>query len=144
MLCTHFVNLKWFVLHPFLILSIALFSTWSETWRTRSFSMDASYWKVLYKPNNLIFWCGRYLEVFKFYIWSIIQLERFITETYIAEECLTFCLRYLDDDIDTSFTRLLRNIINVDSAQQNSDTKSSIGRLIGSCEMFNLNEITWR
>lgn len=35
--------------------------------------------------------------------------EGSIAERYIADECLTFCSRYLNDGVQTKFNRLTRN-----------------------------------
>jgi len=36
--------------------------------------------------------------------------EGSIAEGYLADECLTFCSRYLKDDVQTKFNKLPRNL----------------------------------
>lgn len=96
-----------------------------------------------------LFLYHRYFGVLKSYICSRSQLERsiaecYIFECYIAEECLTFYSKYLNDDVDIRLIRLSRNLDSIDSTLQNLDTQFSIDRPLGACELFTLTEIIWR
>ena len=50
----------------------------------------------------------RYLRILKSYVRNKAKPEGSIAEAYIADECLTFCSRYLNE-IDTKFNRIARN-----------------------------------
>ena len=51
----------------------------------------------------------RYLYTLKKYVRNKSRPEGSIAEGYLADECLTFCSRYLDDGIETKFNRPGRN-----------------------------------
>ena len=51
----------------------------------------------------------RRLYTLKRYVRNRARPEGSIAEAYIADECLTFCSRYMDD-VDTRFNRELRNM----------------------------------
>ncbi|CAL1402533.1 unnamed protein product [Linum trigynum] len=51
----------------------------------------------------------RFLGVLKDYVKNRSQPEACIAEVYLANECLSFCSRYLSEDGDTRFTRPSRN-----------------------------------
>ncbi|GJW31082.1 CACTA transposable element [Tanacetum coccineum] len=51
----------------------------------------------------------RYMKKLKNYVRNKAKPEGSITEGYVAEEALTFCSRYLKDDVETRFNRLGRN-----------------------------------
>ncbi|GJU22640.1 acidic leucine-rich nuclear phosphoprotein 32 family member A [Tanacetum coccineum] len=50
-----------------------------------------------------------YMKKLKNYVRNKAKPEGSIAEGYVAEEALTFCLRYLKDDVETRFNRLGRN-----------------------------------
>ena len=70
------------------------------------------------------------------------QPEGSIAEGYVAEECLTFCSRYLEG-IETRFNRVGR--VDDFSSQCDSYQKSSIfpsiGRPVGKVSTFTLNQL---
>ncbi|GKC37635.1 hypothetical protein Tco_1050019, partial [Tanacetum coccineum] len=51
----------------------------------------------------------RYMKKLKNYVQNKAKPEGSIAEGYVAEEALTFCSRYLKDDVETRFNRLGRN-----------------------------------
>ncbi|GJT00316.1 hypothetical protein Tco_0821485 [Tanacetum coccineum] len=51
----------------------------------------------------------RYMKKLKNYVRNKAKPEGSIAEGYVAEEALTFCSRYLKDDVETRFNRLGRN-----------------------------------
>lgn len=51
---------------------------------------------------------SRYLRTLKFYVRNKAYPEGSIARGYLAEECLTFCSRYMDD-MTTKFNRQSRN-----------------------------------
>ena len=53
---------------------------------------------------------NRYLHTLKSYVHNKSHLEGFIAKGYIAEECATFCSRYLHD-VETKHNREERNYI---------------------------------
>jgi len=54
----------------------------------------------------------RYLRKLKNYVRNKAHAERSIAEKYLADECLTFCSRYLHG-IETKFNRVERNLMEV-------------------------------
>ena len=52
--------------------------------------------------------CNRYLSTLKSYVRNRNFPEGSIAEGYLAEECLTFCSRYLED-VETRFNQMGRN-----------------------------------
>ncbi|XP_038716536.1 uncharacterized protein LOC120009878 [Tripterygium wilfordii] len=85
----------------------------------------------------------RYLGVLKSYVRNRSRPEGSIAEGYIAEECLTFCSRYLNEEADTRFNRPSRNFDNVNNEIQGSSAVTRLGRPLGNGEMFTLTETTW-
>lgn len=81
----------------------------------------------------------RYLVRLKSYVRNRAQPEGSIAEGYIAEECLTFCSRYLEG-VETIFNRPQRNYDNVHNA--NDYMFSSSGRVLGKFESVILDEIS--
>lgn len=81
---------------------------------------------------------GRNLMRLKSYVRNKAQPEGSIAEGYLAEECLTFCSRYLED-VETVFTRSQRNCDNIDNAEVYMF--SSGGRILGKIESILLDEI---
>lgn len=75
----------------------------------------------------------------KSYVRNRAQLKGSIAEGYIAEECLTFCSRYLEG-VEMTFNRSQRNYDNVDNAEFYKF--SSGGRIIGKVETVALDEIS--
>ncbi|GJW82684.1 hypothetical protein Tco_0155829 [Tanacetum coccineum] len=51
----------------------------------------------------------RYMKKLKNYVRNKAKPKGSIAEGYVAEEALTFCSRYLKDDVETRFNRLGRN-----------------------------------
>ncbi|BAT75953.1 hypothetical protein VIGAN_01389200 [Vigna angularis var. angularis] len=82
----------------------------------------------------------RYLGKLKSYVRNKAQAEGSIAEGYLAEECLTFCSRYLDG-IETVFNRLRRVD---DEPSIGSCTVSTlfppIGKAVGGFTYFTLSE----
>lgn len=81
----------------------------------------------------------RYLVRLKSYVRNKAQPEGSIAEGYIAEECLTFCSRYLEG-VEMTFNRLQRNCDSVDNIE--SYKFLSGGRIIGKVESTVLDEIS--
>ncbi|KAK7383378.1 hypothetical protein VNO78_29056 [Psophocarpus tetragonolobus] len=52
----------------------------------------------------------RFLHKLKTYVRNRNYPEGSIAEGYLADECLTFCSRYLNNDVQTKFNKLLRNL----------------------------------
>ncbi|KAK7293883.1 hypothetical protein RJT34_16760 [Clitoria ternatea] len=52
----------------------------------------------------------RFLLKLKSYLRNRSRPEASIAEGYLADECLTFCSRYLKDDVQTKFNRPMRNL----------------------------------
>ncbi|GJQ98694.1 hypothetical protein Tco_0009833 [Tanacetum coccineum] len=72
----------------------------------------ACYWtsKENIKMNHpWMFPFERYMKKLKNYVRNKAKPEGSIAEGYVAEEALTFCSRYLKDDVETRFNRLGRN-----------------------------------
>ena len=55
-------------------------------------------------------WIDRYLRTLKFYVHNKSHPEGSIAEGYIAEECATFCSKYLHD-VETKHDREKRNYV---------------------------------
>ena len=55
-------------------------------------------------------WIDRYLHTLKSYVRNKNHPEGSIAEGYIAEECASFCLRYLHD-VETKYDREARNYV---------------------------------
>ena len=68
--------------------------------------------------------------------------EGSIAEGYLSEECLTFCSRYLNDNVDTRFNRPTRNYDDASNYPSCSLFPNS-GRPMGSKERFMLDEDDW-
>lgn len=51
----------------------------------------------------------RLIRHLKSFVRNMAAIEGSIAEGYIADECLTFCSRYLESDLPTIFNRKLRN-----------------------------------
>jgi hypothetical protein len=51
----------------------------------------------------------RWLYTLKHFVRNRVRLEGSIVEAYIADECLTFCSKYMDD-VETRFNREPRNV----------------------------------
>ncbi|XP_052198329.1 uncharacterized protein LOC127805620 [Diospyros lotus] len=87
----------------------------------------------------------RYLGHLKSYVRNRAQPEGSIAEGYLAEECLTFCSRYLEG-IETRFNQLGR----VDDQTTNNESSqvsmffTEIGKSVGSTSYFNLTHIEKR
>lgn len=77
----------------------------------------------------------------KSYVRNRAHPEGSIAEGYLAEECLTFCSRYLDD-VEAKFNRPIRNNDDGDTEmEQWPSTFSKLGRPIGSTEMVTLEDM---
>ncbi|GJV45692.1 acidic leucine-rich nuclear phosphoprotein 32 family member A [Tanacetum coccineum] len=64
----------------------------------------------LVKPHpKWMFPFERYMKKLKNYVRNKAKPEGSIAEGYVSEEALTFCSRYLKDDVETRFNRLGRN-----------------------------------
>ncbi|GJY97245.1 hypothetical protein Tco_0514155 [Tanacetum coccineum] len=61
------------------------------------------------KKTTWMFPFERYMKKLKNYVRNKAKPEGSIAEGYVAEEALTFCSRYLKDDVETRFNRLGRN-----------------------------------
>lgn len=75
----------------------------------------------------------RYLRTLKSYIRNRAHPEGCIAEGYLADECLTFCSRYMSD-IDTKFNRKVRNDdedIEEDTLKSNLEVFRPLGHTIG-------------
>ncbi|XP_020081003.1 uncharacterized protein LOC109704650 isoform X2 [Ananas comosus] len=81
----------------------------------------------------------RYLVRLKSYVRNRAKPEGSIAEGYIAEECLTFCSRYLEG-VETIFNRPQRNYDDVDNAE--AYMFLSGGRVLGNFESIVLDEIS--
>lgn len=69
--------------------------------------------------------------------------EGSIAEGYLADECLTFCSRYLDG-IETRFSRPVRNDDEGDTeSEQRLSIFSMPGRALGKSERITLDNISW-
>lgn len=70
--------------------------------------------------------------------------EGSIAEGYLADECLTFCSRYLDGGVETRFNRPGRNN---DESDDGSCGKLSVfggtGRPLGKVNLRNLTDEEW-
>jgi hypothetical protein len=74
----------------------------------------------------------RYLGKLKSYVRNKSRPEGSIAEGYLAEECLTFCSRYLHSGVETRFTRMTRNNDRCDPNQHESPSSCpNIGHPIG-------------
>ncbi|GJX74158.1 hypothetical protein Tco_0312753 [Tanacetum coccineum] len=60
-------------------------------------------------PDRWMFPFERYMKKLKNYVRNKAKPEGSIAEGYVSEEALTFCSRYLKDDVETRFNRLGRN-----------------------------------
>ena len=78
---------------------------------------------------------NRFLFTLKEYVRNRSRPEGSIAEGYLAEECTTFCVRYLGD-VESKLNRPLRN----DEADENS---SSIGRTLGKGVAFMLDDTSF-
>lgn len=78
----------------------------------------------------------------KSYVRNRAHPEGSIAEGYIAEECLTFCSRYLDG-VETRFNRSLRNPDLFANEVQGLYLFSSAGRPIGKVEDIILDDKSW-
>lgn len=90
---------------------------------------------------NCVFQC-RYLGRLKSYVRNRAQPEGSIAEGYLAEECLTFCSRYLEG-IETRFNQVGRvddQPTNNESSQQ-STIFTEVGKSVGNTSWFNLTHI---
>ncbi|GAB4852064.1 hypothetical protein Ancab_040542 [Ancistrocladus abbreviatus] len=58
---------------------------------------------------HFIYWMERYLCQVKPFIHNRSHLEGSIAKGYLAEECLTFCSRYIHDGVKTRFNQYTRN-----------------------------------
>ncbi|XP_039126193.1 uncharacterized protein LOC120262183 [Dioscorea cayenensis subsp. rotundata] len=82
----------------------------------------------------------RFFMRFKSYVKNRTHPEGSIAEGYIAEECLTFCSRYLQG-VETKFNRPMRNP-NPPTNDQVKYLFSSVGQHIGKIEEIVLDEIS--
>ncbi|XP_025640648.1 uncharacterized protein [Arachis hypogaea] len=74
----------------------------------------------------------RYLCRLKSYVRNKSRPEGSIAEGYLAEECLTFCSRYLSPNVDTRLSRRTQNYDNCSEADVCHDSYfASLGRPIG-------------
>ncbi|CAN1224932.1 hypothetical protein LINPERPRIM_LOCUS2370 [Linum perenne] len=84
----------------------------------------------------------RFLSTLKSYVGNKAQPEGSIAEGYLAEECLTFCSRYLQG-VETRFNRPVRNEDNINhrDASMNDEVLSlftKVGRPLGKGELITL------
>jgi hypothetical protein len=85
----------------------------------------------------------RELGHFKHFVRNKAQPEGSIAEGYFAEEALTFCSRYMDDDIETQFNRPRRVC---DESNENEPSFASsifpqLGKPVGAASMFTLTQM---
>ncbi|XP_020080846.1 uncharacterized protein LOC109704510 isoform X2 [Ananas comosus] len=84
----------------------------------------------------------RFFVRLKSYVRNRAHPEGSIAEGYIAEECLTFCSRYLDG-VETRFNRPVRNPDPLTNEVQRLYLFSSAGRAIGKVEDIVLDDKSW-
>ena len=70
------------------------------------------------------------------------QPEGSIAEGYVAEECLTFCSRYLDG-VETTFSRPPRNPNVASDGEFNGYLFTTYGAVIGKIDVIMLDNMTW-
>lgn len=87
----------------------------------------------------------RYLGTLKSYVRNKARPEGSIAEAYLADECMTFCSRYLEG-FETKFNRPSRNDERVNVEEHSNLTAESIlfprvGRPIGKPTNYILNDL---
>ena len=81
--------------------------------------------------KSIMLWNDRYLRTLKSYVRNKSRLEGSIVEGYIAEECITFCSRYLHD-VETKHDHEERNyVIENNITNGGGLTIFNMGRTIG-------------
>lgn len=81
----------------------------------------------------------RFLGKLKSFVRNKAQLEGSIAEGWIAEEILTFCSRYLENEIETRFNRGSR--VDDDPPESSSSLFPCIGKPVGGSSYFDLTPI---
>ncbi|GMI95113.1 hypothetical protein HRI_003180600 [Hibiscus trionum] len=84
----------------------------------------------------------RFLSKLKSYCRNKCYPEGSIAEGYLAEECLTFCSRYLED-VETRFNRPHRNEVCINSNLAESYLFQSFGEPLGKVEIAQLDDKSW-
>ena len=84
----------------------------------------------------------RFLSKLKSYCRNKHYLEGSIAEGYLAEECMTFCSRYLED-VETRLNRTNRNAGLNDHNLAETYLFQSYGEPIGKVEIAELDDISW-
>ncbi|KAK8559251.1 hypothetical protein V6N12_042532 [Hibiscus sabdariffa] len=84
----------------------------------------------------------RFLGKLKSYCRNKRYPEGSIAEGYLAEECLTFCSRYLED-VDTTFNRPNRNDVFVTNELAQTYLFGSYGEPIGKIQIEELDDMSW-
>ncbi|KAK5845411.1 hypothetical protein PVK06_001595 [Gossypium arboreum] len=84
----------------------------------------------------------RFLRKLKSYCRNKLYLEGSIAEGYLAEECMTFCSRYLED-VETRLNRPSRNVGLNDPNFAETYLFQSYGEPIGKVEIVELDERSW-
>ncbi|OMO62810.1 Transposon, En/Spm-like protein [Corchorus capsularis] len=82
----------------------------------------------------------RYFLKMKSYVRNKNHLEGCIAEGYLADECINFCSRYLDDSTQTRFNRPSRNYDVAGMESQKSSLFTRMGRSIGNGEICTLDD----
>ncbi|KAK5771814.1 hypothetical protein PVK06_048058 [Gossypium arboreum] len=108
--------------------------------------------KMYYRAPELIFGatkytttidiCSRFLSKLKFYCRNKHYPEGSIVEGYLAEECMTFCSRYLED-VETRLNRPNRNARLNDHNLVETYLFQSYGEPIGKVKIAELDNISW-
>ncbi|XP_062075345.1 uncharacterized protein LOC133779394 [Humulus lupulus] len=83
----------------------------------------------------------RYLSKLKSYVRNKSKPEGCIAEGYLADECLTFCSRYMEG-VETKFNRKPRNYSNIESNGETLPTFQTTGRHLGKIDTETLDEDT--
>ena len=99
----------------------------AKTYEVRAFSIFHLFF---------IFFVHRFLFTLKEYVKNRNHPEGSIAEGYLAEECMTFCARYLDD-VDSKLNRPIRNF---DGGQASIE---GTGHALGKGVSFLLVELSW-
>ena len=84
----------------------------------------------------------RFLSKLKSYYRNKRYPEGSIAEGYLAEECMTFCSRYLED-VEIRLNRPNRNAGLTDHNLADTYLFQSFGELIGKVEIAELDHLSW-
>lgn len=95
-------------------------------------------WSILI--NSVLSFYHRYLQRLKSYVRNRAHPEGSIAEGYMAEECLTFCSRYLDS-VETVFNRPSRNVEDASGSITNFELDQKSWTQAHRYVLFNSDEI---